>query len=464
MRHEARGKSLNYENLKELARAAVETARQAGADEAEAYITRGRKMSVDIFRGAPEVFERAETGGAGLRVFHKKRLGFAYTTDLSEPGLAEAARLAYANAASSDEDQFNGLPALGGLPAAAGDLGLTSPAFATATTVEKIEFALAMEDAAKNYDKRITGCESVMYAEEDATIILANTAGFSGQYRHQAAFGFIDAMAEEKGEVQTGFSYSAGHSLADLDPGAAGNEAAERAVSMLGGKSIKTTTLTAVFDPLVFIQVLTAITPALSAEAAQKHRSFLAESTGKKIAAAEFNLIDDGRLYGGLGTSPFDDEGIPTMTTAVIGEGVLNTFLYNSYAGRKTGHSSTGNASRGSFRMPPGTAPTNLFVKPGDLSRAEIIGGVTNGLYVMGLQGLHAGVNAVTGQFSAGAYGLRISHGKLTGPVREITIASTCTDILKNVSAVGSDLRFVPMGAAYGAPTVSVDGIVVGGR
>lgn len=456
-------------DLKNLAETAAAACKKAGADEADAYLTRGRKMSIDIFRGEPEVFERAETGGAGLRAFRGKRMGFAYTTDLSESGLFEAACLAYENAASSDIDEFNGLPAGAGSEAPGlaedfVDLGLTSAAFITVTTGEKIRFALAMEEAALKYDKRVTGCESVTYAEDDATIALANTAGFSGQYRHQAAYGFIDALAEENGEVQTGFSYEAGHSLTELDPEAAGREAADRAVSMLGGQSMKPATVTAVFDPLVFVQVLTAITPALGAEAAQKHRSFLAGSTGRQIAATEFSLIDDGRLYGGLGTSPFDDEGVSTMTTAVIGDGVLNTFLYNSYAGRKTGFASTGNASRGSFRMPPGTAPTNLFVKPGPQSRETIISSVSKGIYVMGLQGLHAGVNAVTGQFSAGAYGLRIEAGQLSGPVREITIASSCADILKNMSAVGSDLRFVPMGAAFGAPTVAVDGIQVGGR
>lgn len=446
-----------------LAEMAAALIKKAGADEAEAYLTRGRKLSIDVYNGEPEVFERAETGGAGLRAFRDKRMGYAYTTDLTVEGLAQAARLAYDNAASSDTDKFNGLPAL----EAAADaeiLKLTSPDFAEATTEEKIGFALAMEETAKKYDRRITGCESVTYAEEDTTVALANTLGLAAEYRRQAAYGFIDALAKENDEVQTGFSYDAGHSLKELDAAAAGREAAERAIAMLGGKSMKPETITAVFDPLVFIQVLTAITPALSAEAAQKGRSFLAALVGQDIAPAGFNLIDDGRLVGGLGSAPFDDEGARTQTTAVIDQGRLNTLLYNSYAARKAGAATTGNAGRGSFRTPPATGPTNLFVKPGRQSREDIIGQVSKGLYVMGLQGLHAGVNAVTGQFSAGAYGLRISHGKLAGPIREITIASSCAEILKKISAVGSDLRFVPMGASYGSPTVAVEGVVVSGR
>ncbi|MFA5866998.1 MAG: TldD/PmbA family protein [Actinomycetota bacterium] len=449
--------------LTRLAETAAAEARKAGADEAEAYLTWGRKLSIDIFNGEPEVFERAETGGAGLRAFRDKRMGYAYTTDLSEAGLAKAARLAYANAASSDADEFNGLPAYE-KPVDKEELGLTSPDFAIATTAEKIDFALAMEETAKNYDHRITGCESVSYAEEDATVALANSAGFVAEYRRQTAYGYIDALAQENNDVQTGFSYDAGHSLRELDAAAAGREAAERAIVMLGGKSMKPATVTAVFDPIVFIQVLTAISPALNAEAAQKGRSFLAALVGKNVAPPIFNIIDDGRLTGGLGSAPFDDEGVRTQTTAVIEEGKLKTLLYNSYAARKAGVKATGSGGRGSFRMPPATGPTNLFIEPGNLGKDKIIEATENGLLVMGLQGLHAGVNAVTGQFSAGAFGLRILKGRLSGPVREITIASSCAEILRNVSAVGSDLRFVPMGASYGSPTVAVKGVVVSGR
>ncbi len=450
-------------NLTKLAEMAVAAAGKSGADEAEAYLTRGRKLSIDVYNGEPEVFERAETGGAGLRAFRGQRMGYAYTTDLTEAGLTKAANLAYQNAASSDPDEFNGLPALE-KPAGEEDLGLISPDFAKATTADKIGFALAMEETAKKFDKRIAGCESVSYAEEDATVALANSAGFTAEYRRQSAYGYVDALARENDDVQTGFSYGAGHSLKELDAGAAGREAAERAIAMLGGSSMKPETVTAVFDPIVFVQVLTAITPALSAEAAQKGRSFLAALVGQPIAPPFFNIIDDGRLVGGLGSAPFDDEGAPTRTTKVIGEGKLNTLLYNSYAARKAGHKNTGNAGRGSFRMPPAIGPTNLFVRPGSQDKEAIIASVNNGLYVMGLQGLHAGVNAVTGQFSAGAYGLRILKGKPAGPVREITIASSCADLLKNISAVGSDLRFVPMGASYGSPTVAVEGVVVSGR
>jgi PmbA protein len=452
-----------------LAEMAAAEIKRTGADEAEAYLTRGRKLSIDIYNGEPEVYERAETGGAGLRAFRDKRMGYAYTTDLSEEGLYRAARLAYDNAASSDVDEFNGLPAEANKAAIKSlrdpeELGLTSPDFAEATTEEKIGFALSMEKTAKEHDKRITGCESVTYADEDSNVALANSQGFAAEYRRQAAYGFIDALAKEEDDVQTGFSFDAGHSLKELDAAAAGREAAERAVAMLGGQSLKPETITAVFDPLVFIQVLTAITPALSAEAAQKGRSFMAALVGQKIAPAGLELTDDGCLIGGLGSAPFDDEGVPTQRTKIIDKGKLTTLLYNSYAARRASAKPTGNAGRGSFRMPPATGPTNLFIRPGKRSKEDIIASVTNGLYVMGLQGLHAGVSAVTGQFSAGAYGLRILNGRLAGPVREITIASSCAEILSNISAVGSDIRFVPMGASYGSPTVAVERVVVSGR
>jgi PmbA protein len=186
--------------------------------------------------------------------------------------------------------------------------------------------------------------------------------------------------------------------------------------------------------------------------------------SGKLVASKAFTLIDDGRMADGLYSTPFDDEGSPTGRALIFDNGVLKTLLYNAYAARKDNASPTGNGRRGSFRGVPATAPTNLYVKPGTLSAARIIEGVGDGLLVLGLQGMHAGVSAVSGQFSAGAYGIRIRGGRLAEPVREITIASTCADILKNVGAVGADIRFMPMGANIGSPSVVVEGMVISGR
>jgi PmbA protein len=451
--------------LKALAIQAAAAAERAGADAADAYLTRGRTLSIDVYQGKPELFESAGSAGAGIRAFRAGRLGYAYTTDLSEAGLAAAATLAYKNASSSDPDEFNGLPETAAKPLPSSeDLRITSLEYGQATTSDKIEFALRVEKTALAADARVKGCESVTYGEEDETVALANTAGFAGAYERQACYAFADCLAEEKGEVQTGFSYGVGRHLGDLDAIFTGQEAAERAVAMLGGRQAQTATLTAVFDPLVFVQVLAAITPALSAEAAQKGRSFLADEVGKVIASPLFTLVDDGRLPAGMGTAPFDDDGVQTGAHTVFDAGTLKTLLFNTYSARAGGVASTGNARRGSFRSVPGTSPTNMFVQPGVLSRDDIIGGVEDGIYIMGLQGLHAGVSPITGQFSAGAYGLRIKSGRLAEPVREVTIASTCAAILKNVSAVGADIRYVPMGASLGSPTIAVDNMVLSGR
>lgn len=451
-------------NLESLAVMAAEACKRAGADAADAYITRGSQMSIDIYEGAPEMFEQAEVSGAGIRAFRAGRMGYAYTADLSEPALVITAKKAFENAAASDADELNGLPEKENKYTDIESLGLTSEGFNKSTTKEKIEFALKIESEAKGYDSRVKGCESVAYAEEAETIALANTNGFAGSYSRQTCYGFADAMAGQNDEVQTGFSYEAGRSLADLDAAFIGREAAERATVMLGGRPMAPDTITVVFDPLVFIQVLAAISPALSAEASQKGRSFLSSLAGKNIAPDFFNLVDDGILPGGIASAPFDDEGSAAKTTFIVKNGRLETLLFNAYAARKAGLAPTGNGRRGSFKNPPGTSPTNLFVQPGLRTREELIKDVGDGLYVMGLQGLHAGVSAVTGQFSAGANGLRIRNGKLAEPVREITIASTCADILANITAIADDLRFVPMGAGFGSPAVAVGKIVVSGR
>lgn len=450
--------------LRQLAQEAAEAAKRAGADAADAYLTRGKRMSIDVYEGKPELYESAGVAGAGIRAWRDSRLGYAYTTDLSPAGLVAAAELAYRNAAASDRDPNSGLPDKTASETGAVGLGLVSADFAKPSIADKIDFALRIEQAALAADRRVTACESVSYGEEDEMVALANTNGFAGVYERQICYAYADAMAVENGETQTGFSYGTGRHLGELDADFTGREAAERAAVMLGGRQAETATLTAVFDPLVFVQVMAAISPALSAESAQKGRSFLAAETGKRVASDIFTLVDDGRLPGGMGTAPFDDEGSATGETTVINAGILSTLLFNAYSASVSGGASTGNARRGSFRAVPGTSPTNMFVRPGELSRDDIVSTIDDGIYVMGLQGLHAGVSPITGQFSAGAYGLRIKSGHLAEPIREVTIASTCAAILKNVSAVGSDLRFVPLGASLGAPTIAIDNIVLSGR
>lgn len=448
-----------------IAQEAVELGRKLGADEVEAYLQLSQLTTVKAHQGEIELYTTALTKGLGVRVFSASKMGYAFSSDLTKRAVRGTLREAVENAKVAQADQYNGLPkSLATEEEMQTELDICYPDFRKISPESKKDFTLSLEEKALKFDRRIVGTEAVVYADEDSKVVLANSSGFAGQFEKTSSYGFLSVLAREKGETQTGFSFALGQHLGELAGKKVSEEAAERAISLLKARSISPRMATVVFDSMASAQVLLAISSALTAEAAQKGRSFLSGKVGSKVASDMVTVIDDGRLRKGLGSQPCDDEGVSTGKTEVIKEGVLETFLYDTYTARKEKRLSTGNARRATFKSLPSALPTNLFFASGERSKGEIIGSISKGLYVLTVAGLHAGINAVTGQFSIGASGLWIEQGKTTFPVREVTIASTIQEILKNIVAVGSDLRFIPMGGSTGAPTLAVENMVISGR
>ncbi len=213
-----------------------------------------------------------------------------------------------------------------------------------------------------------------------------------------------------------------------------------------------------IFDPLVATSILEHIFEGVNGDSVYRGASFLAGKLGQKIAAPGVTVIDDGTIIGGFGTSPFDGEGIPTRRTVVIDNGVLTSYLLNTYTAKKLGLQTTANASRG-LAGTPGIGPGNYFLQPGPRTPQQLIADVKEGLYVTEFLGM--GVNLVTGDYSRGASGLWISGGELTYPVEEITVAGNLKEMFLNISEVASDLEFR---GAVAAPTIRIDGLTVGGE
>ncbi len=191
------------------------------------------------------------------------------------------------------------------------------------------------------------------------------------------------------------------------------------------------------------------------------HR-FSRESWARLSAAPGLTIVDDNTMLlptgvGGFGTSPFDDEGLPSLRTIVIEKGVLRNYLLNTYTARKLGMKSTHNAARG-LAGTPGTGCGNLYLEPGKLSPEEMIGEVSAGLYVTSLMGF--GMNLVTGDYSRGATGLWIENGQLTHAVEEVTIAGNLAEMLRNVTGIGDDLVFR---GSIASPTLRIDGMTIAG-
>ncbi|MGC1650448.1 MAG: metallopeptidase TldD-related protein, partial [Candidatus Sulfotelmatobacter sp.] len=262
-----------------------------------------------------------------------------------------------------------------------------------------------------------------------------------------------------EGAMQRDFWYSVARTLTKLDaPEKVGKIAAERTLRRLGARKAKTAEAPIVFDPMVSTSILEHIFEGVNGDSVYRGASFLAGKLGQKIAGDNVNIIDDGTIAGGFGTSPFDGEGVPTRRTVVVENGVLKSYLLNTYTAKKLGLQTTGNASRG-LAGTPGIGPGNYFLQPGVKTPKELIGGIKEGLYVTEFLG--QGVNLVTGDYSRGASGMWISGGEFAYPVEEITVAGNLKELFFNISEIANDLEFR---GSVAAPTIRVDGLTVGGE
>ncbi|MDI6870004.1 MAG: TldD/PmbA family protein [Bacillota bacterium] len=443
-------------SLEEYGAQALTAAQAAGAEEAEAYLSRSRSFVVEVADGKVETLHQSTETGLGLRVFRRGCLGFAFTTDLSPGGLRAAAETAVANAAATASDPFNRLP--GFTPAE--PLDLVDPVLRDLSTEAKIDTAMAIERAARAFDRRVTRVEKATYTDGDHAVAILNTRGVRAGYSGTSVSGSITVVAEAGGSAETGWSYLFSHRRAGVDPEAIGREAAEKAVQLLGARTIGTKRVALIFDPLVAAEFLETIGPALSADAVQKGKSLFADKVGEKVASPLVQVVDDGRLVEGAGAAPVDDEGVPTGRTVLIRDGVLQGFLHNTYTAAKGGTSSTGNGIRASFRGTPEVRPSNLYLAAGKAPREQLIAEVSEGFYVTAVMGMHT-VNPISGDFSVGAAGLWIEHGRLARPVRGVAIAGNLLDLLSGVEAVGDDLRF--LGSA-GSPSLRIAPVTVSGE
>jgi PmbA protein len=309
----------------------------------------------------------------------------------------------------------------------------------------------------------VTQVENSVYSDGRGLVALSNSRGFAASYEATQAWAYSSAFAGEGADLMTGLGVGMGREPGALDPEAIGTEAAERALALVGARQPESRRCPVVLDSFVAASFVGFIGSMLSADAVQRGRSLFAGREGEEVAGPLLRIADDGTDPYGPASAPFDGEGTPTRRTALIEEGRLLGFLYDSRTARRAGRSTTGNASRGSYRTPPAVGTSNLIVDPGDRDLAGLVAEAGEGLYVTDVAGLHSGVNPVSGTFSVGASGRLIENGELGQPVREITIASDLVSMLKAVRLTGSEARWVPFGGSVKAPPLLVAEMAVSG-
>jgi PmbA protein len=448
-------------DLEQLARRAAEAATAAGASDAEAWSEGSSGREVRVHAGEVESLTEASGRGVGIRAWIGSRAGYAYGTDLSDSGLNALAEAAVGAARVADEDESAAAPEPGGAPPEID--GLRDEGVARTETAEVIELAKRIERVALDRDERVSGVEEVVYVDEDTDAAIATSRGVSGRYAASAAYAFLQAMASEDSEVQTGIGFGVGRAPGGLDAEAIGAEAGDEAASMLGATKPDSRGCPVVLSERVTASFAGFIGGALCADEVQRGRSPFAERLGDELASGALVLTDDGLDPGGLASAPFDGEGTPRGRTPLIADGKLLAYLHDSYTARRGGAESTGNASRSSYRSPPAVSTSNLVIEPGEADLAGLLERAGDGVYITEVAGLHSGVNPVTGRYSVGASGRAIRGGELAEPLREFTIAGDLLGTLAAVQAVGSETRWVPFGGSVRTAPMLVGEMAIGG-
>lgn len=430
-------------------------ARKAGAESADAVMIDSASIAHAQRLGEVERLERSEEADLGLRVLIGKRQACVSSSDFSREGMAELVERAVAMAKTVPEDPYCGLAEPEQLAKEWPELENWDASEVTPEML--IERARACEEAARAVPG-ITNSEGAEANWSRARIALAATNGFQGGYMISSHSVGCAVLAGEGTGMERDYAFHSSVFGADLeDPADVGKLAGERTVRRLNPRKAKTGRYPVVYHPRVANSLLRHLAGAISGAAVARGTSFLKDSMEQRIFAPGITVVDDPHRRRGLKSKPFDAEGLANQRREFVSDGTLKTWILSLSTARQLGLESTGHATRGTS-SPPGAAPTNLYLEPGNQSPEALIGDVEDGFYVMEMMGM--GVNGVTGDYSRGAAGYWIENGQLTYPVSELTVAGNLKEMFRNMTPA-DDLEF-----RYGtdAPTIRVDGMTLAGE
>lgn len=419
--------SYSQDDFKRIAQFVLDHAKANGASAADTEVSEGFGQTVTVRKNEIETVEYNKDKGVGVTVYMGHRKGHASTSDLSDAALKATVEKAATIARHTAEDEAAGLPDRDWLATDRPELNLFHPW--DISVEQAAEMAKACEAAAFSVDKRIENSEGASVSTQASHFIYANSLGFMGGYagsRHGISAAVI---AAEKGAMQRDYWYSSARDASDLESAEKiGRMAGKRTVRRLNGRKLDTRTCPVVFEAPVAISLLNSFVGAVSGGSLYRKSSFLLDSLGQTIFSPIVNLREDPFVNKGLGSCPFDNEGVRVAARDVVKDGVVQGYFLSTYSARKLGMASTGNAG-GSH---------NLLLQPGELDLPDLLKKMGTGLLVTEMLG--QGANMVTGDYSRGAAGFWVEDGEIQYPVEEITIAGNLKDMYQGILAIGKDV------------------------
>jgi PmbA protein len=448
--------------MKSLIDKIFQIGRESGLNDMEVYYSAGSSLSLKVFQKELDTYNLSESEGLSLRGVYKGKMGYSYTEKADEASIEQLVRDVIENATiidSEDEEViFEGSKEYK-------KVNSFNPGLSMVSEEEKIKFVKNLEEEAFKLDKRIASVQACVYGDGYGETIMSNTKGLFLQEKSNIAYTYISVVAKEGEDIKTGLAYRAGNDFNEFKVKEIAREAVDEALALLGASSVKSGEYKVIIKNSAAADLLEAFTGIFSAEAVQKNLSLLKGKLNEKIASDNFTLIDDPYMEDGLASKSFDGEGVACKYKKIIDKGVLKTYFHNLKTAKKDGVETTGNASKGSYKSSIGISPSNFYVEKGERALNQMIADLDKGILITELQGLHSGLNSISGDFSLAALGYLIEGGNISRSVEQITVAGNYFEMLKNIEETGSDLKFgLPGGAYIGSPSLKIKRLSIAGE
>ena len=419
---------LTQEDLESIIERALEEARARGASQAEAAVSQDTGLSVGVRLGEVETLEHQRDRSMGVTVYFGQRKGSASTADFSLDAVRATVAKACSIARFTAEDAASGLADAALMAGAPQSLDLSHPWNITADRA--IEIAKSCEAAALGFDSRINNSEGASLGTHQGLHVYGNTHGFVGGYPTTSHSLSCVVLAGTGEDMQRDYWYSSSRDWHELEQAEAiGRESARRTIARLGPRKLSTRRASVLLVPEIARGLIGHFVAAIRGSSQYRQSSFLLNAVGQQVFPAGFSIAERPHIPKGMGSAPFDDEGVATRDRELVADGILTGYLLSSYSARKLGLKTTGNAG----------GAHNLLVSP-TLSGGmdALLARLGTGLLVTELMG--QGINMVTGDYSRGAAGFWVGNGSIQYPVAEITIAGNLRDMLGGIAAVGDDI------------------------
>lgn len=401
--------------------------KESGVTSAEAVITKTSGLSTAVRMQTVDTIEFNQDKSLGLTVYFGQQKGSVATSDLSTSAISDAIQAACRIAQYTEPDPYGGLADPKLLAKKIQDLDLYHPW--ALTPEDAIQQAKSCEDTALSFDKRICNSEGASISSHEKSFVYGNTEGFLEGYKTSYHSLSCVVVAKDKAGMQRDYEYTVARDQQDLEQGVQiGKKASQKTLDRLGAVKLKTTKAPVIFLAPVARGLFGSFLGAISGGALYRKASFLVDHLEKTIFPEFVNIEEKPHVLKGLGSAPFDSEGVATKDKYIIENGILKSYLLNSYAARKLGMETTGNAG----------GVHNLCVTPGTLDFDRLLQQMDTGFLVTELLG--HGINLVTGDYSRGASGFWVEKGKIQYPVHEVTVAGNLKDIFANIVAIGNDV------------------------